>query len=195
MNTLLTNLVAWIESSKYVLIFLGTIIEGPIVMLSSGFLYRLGSFAFIPMYAALVLGDFVADLLWYCLGRFGGRKTVFKYSRFIKISPEKLDKVETLFKKHQIKILIISKLTMGLGFAQLILIVAGLFKVDFRKYAVLNLIGGFIWTAIVISLGYFLGNAFYTVSKPMRVGFVIVMIVLFVVGLRYLNKYLENRNV
>lgn len=194
MNTLLTNLIAWIESSKYVLIFLGTIIEGPIVMLSSGFLYRLGGFALIPMYAVLVLGDFIADILWYCLGRFGGRKTVFKYSRFIKISPEKLDKVETLFKKHQVKILIISKLTMGLGFAQLILIVAGLFKIDFKKYIAINLIGGFIWTAVVITLGYFLGNAYYTVSEPMRVGFVIVMIAVFAVGLRYLNKYLEERN-
>ena len=102
MEVFLQNTIAWIESSKYILLFLCTIIEGPIIMITSGFLYGLDQFNLIPMYTALVFGDFISDIGWYCIGRFGTRNTIFKYGRFFGITSNALEKIENLFKKHHL---------------------------------------------------------------------------------------------
>lgn len=186
------NIVAWLESSKYILLFIGTIFEGPIVMMASGFLYKLGTFSFFPMYLALVFGDFVADILWYCLGRYGTRNAIYKYGHFVGVTPETIEKVENKFIKFHQKILIISKLTMGLGFAAVILVVAGMFKVPFKNYVILNLIGGFIWTALLITVGFFMGNIFLLIPEKLKIAFALTIIIAFILGLRYANKYLKK---
>lgn len=192
MEAFFHNIIIWLESSKYVLLFLGTLFEGPVVMMASGFLYKLGQFNLLPMYLVLVFGDFVADIGWYCVGRFGTRKAIFKYGHFMGINPEVIEKVEDRFKKYHQKILIISKLTMGLGFAFIVLIVAGIFKVPFKNYVVLNLIGGFIWTALIVSIGYFLGNIFLIIPESIKITFIVFVVIAFILGLRYANQYLKK---
>ena len=195
MEGILHNIVAWVDASKYVLLFCGTIAEGPVVMMASGFLYRLGQFNLVEMYLALMLGDFIADLGWYCLGRFGARSTIFKYGHYFGVTPEVLEKVEGRFLEYHQKILIISKLTMGLGFALVILIVAGMFKVPFKNYVTLNLVGGFIWTAILITAGYFLGNVYIAIPESMKIVFVLTVLLIAVLGFRSANSWLRKQEI
>lgn len=195
MEATLHNLALWLESSKYILLIVGTIIEGPVVMMASGFLYGLGQFTLFPMYLALVFGDFIADIGWYLLGRYGTRNAIYKYGHFIGVTPATIERVENQFIKYHQKILIISKLTMGLGFAAVILVVAGMFKVPFKNYVILNLIGGFIWTALLVTVGYFLGNIFMVIPLEMKIIFGLVVLIAIVFGLRYANKYLKKKNI
>ncbi|MFA6269896.1 MAG: DedA family protein [Candidatus Paceibacterota bacterium] len=192
MEALIQNIVWWIDSSKYFLLFLGCIFEGPIVMLTSGFLYHLGQFNFWQMYFALVLGDFTADIIWYCIGRYGTRDITFKYGKFFGLTPETLAKVEGWFTKYHQKILIISKLTTGFGFAVAVLVTAGMFKVPFKKYLILTLFGGFIWTAMLITIGYFFGNIFILIPGSMKIIFLVIIFLIFVFGIKFLNNRLKN---
>lgn len=193
MEATMHNILIWLDSSKYVLLFLSMLVEGPVVMVTSGFLYSLGVFSFFPMYLVLVFGDFVADIVWYAFGRFGTQKVILKYGHYIGITQSRLEKVENYFVKYHQKILIISKLTMGLGFAIVVLIVAGMSKVPFKKYVTIVLIGGFIWTAMLIGVGYFLGNIFTLISGPMQIGFLIAIFLLIIFGLKYMNSYLKKQ--
>ena len=193
MNIFLHNLTLWIESSKYILLFFGAIVEGPVLMLASGFLYHLGQFSFVPMYLALVAGDFTADIGWYCLGRFATQRFIFKYSHIFSVTEETLKKIERLFGKYHQKILIISKLTMGFGFAHIILMVAGIFKVPFKNYVILNGLGGFIWTGFLVTVGYFVGNIYASVPESMKIAFIAIAILIFIFGLKYLNNYLQKQ--
>lgn len=193
MDNFFQNIILWVESSKYVLLFIGAIFEGPVVMMVSGFLYKLGQFDFLPMYIVLVSGDFTADVGWYCLGRFGPRSFILKYGHFIGITPFVLDKVENLFRQYHQKILIISKLTMGLGFSIVVLVVAGLSKIPFKNYATLNFLGGFVWTALLVTIGYFFGNIYEIISGPVKVLFIIFIFIAFVLGITYLNHYLKKK--
>jgi membrane-associated protein len=192
MLELLQTAIFWIESSKYVLLFIGCIFEGPVVMIAAGFLFGLGQFNLLPMYMSLVLGDFTADIFWYCLGRFGTRSTIFKYGHIINLTPVILEKVEGRFLRYHEKILIISKITMGLGFAVVVLIVAGIFKVPFKNYVILNLIGGFIWTALLVMVGYFFGNIYLAIPSSAKIIFILSMFIIIVVGLRQANNYLKT---
>lgn len=192
MDVFIQNIIFWIDSSKYVLLFLGCIAEGPVMMLSAGFLYHLGQFDFWPMYFTLVLGDFTADIIWYSLGRYGTRATIFRYGHFFGLDQTSLEKVEGWFRKYHQKIIIISKLTTGFGFAVVILMVAGMFKVPFKHYVVLTLTGGFVWTAMLLTVGYFFGNIFLLIPGPLKIIFLCIMLVLFVFGIKILNNYLKN---
>lgn len=195
MDTILHNFLIWLDSSKYFLLFIGTLFEGPVVMMTSGFFFGLGKFSFLPMYLILVFGDFVADVGWYSIGRFGTRSIITKYGHFIGITPEILEKIENGFLKYHQRILIISKLTMGFGFAVVVLMVAGIFKVPFKNYVILNLLGGFIWTIFLISIGYFIGNIFLIIPKQIQLIFVFIIFILLIICLKYINKYIKTKNI
>lgn len=186
-------LIDWFGQSKYILMFFGTIIEGPVVMLAAGFLYHLGQLSLVPMYLVLLAGDITGDIIWYSVGRYGARTIVRKYGKFFNITPEVIERIEGRFKKYQTHILIISKLTMGFGFALATLVVAGMLKVSFRKYIAINLIGGVIWTAFMIWMGYLFGNVYTLLDQQFKVGFVIIVTVAVIIGLRSLNRYFINR--
>jgi membrane protein DedA with SNARE-associated domain len=192
MNAFIQNVSFWIDSSKYVLLFLGCIVEGPVVMMTSGFLYHLGQFDFVPMYFALVAGDFTADICWYSLGRYGTQNTILRYGHLFGLTQMTLEKVEDWFRRYHQKILIISKLTTGFGFAVAVLIVAGMSKVPFKNYVALTLVGGFIWTAMLITIGYFFGNIFILISGPMKIIFLCVVFIAIVFGIRFLRDRIKN---
>ena len=190
MTSIVENAYIWIESSKYVLLFLGCIFEAPVVMVASGFLYKLGGFEFLPMYITLVSGDFVADIGWYFVGRFGGRPLISKWGHWFGITNESILKIQGRFQRYHEKVLIISKLTMGFGFALVTLVVAGMLRVPFKNYFILNLIGGFIWTAFLIGVGYFFGNVYASITGPEKIVFACVSFIGIVVVLKLANKYL-----
>ena len=177
---------------KYLAAFLLAIVEGPMVMVAGGMLYRLAFFSFWPIYLLLMFGDFVADLLWYWVGFFGGRHFVERFGKYFSLTPELLEKIEGFFHKHQEKILFISKITMGFGFAVATLFTAGLVRIPFKKYALFNFLGGFIWTGILFSLGYFFGNLYVLLNKGFRVVFIIGLVALMAGALYGAGRYFKT---
>ncbi len=164
-------------------------------MLTSGFLYRLGQFELLPLYLTLMAGDFVADVGWYAIGRFGGWPLVRKFGKFFNITPEIIEKIEKRFKTYQNWILFISKITMGFGFALATLIVAGILRVDFKKYALFNLLGGFVWTATLLTVGYFFANAYTYVPGSLKLLFIGIIILFVSLSLWAINRYLVKTEV
>jgi membrane protein DedA with SNARE-associated domain len=189
------QLLDFLSFSRYAVVFVLCIVEGPVVMLTSGFLYRLGQFNLLPLYFSLVGGDFVADIAWYAVGRFGGLPLVKRFGHFFNITPEIIFKIEKRFKTYQNKILFISKITMGFGFALATLFVAGLLKVDFKKYALLNFLGGFVWTGLLLTFGYFFGNVYDSIPSSLKIVYVIVAVIVVVSGLWGINRYLVQKEI
>ena len=188
----LQPIINFLGFSRYAIVFILCIVEGPVVMMSSGFLYRLGQFNIIPLYLSLMAGDFAADIIWYIVGRFGAKPLINRFGNFFNITPEIIAKIEKRFRTFQDKILFISKITMGFGFALATLIVAGMLKVPFKRYAVLNLIGGFIWTAFLLLIGYFFGNVYALIPESLKAVFVVCSLGLVAFGLWLLNRYLTK---
>ena len=84
---------------------------------------------------------------------------------------------------------------MGLGFAFIVLIVAGISKVPFKNYVILNLIGGFIWTGILVCAGFFFGNIYNLISGPIKYVFVSVLLIIFIYIIRYINRYFKSKEI
>ncbi len=188
----LPGLIVFLEATKYPLFFLGAYIEGTVVMLTGGVLLRLGELQFLPLYTALILGDVLSDIMWYWVGYLGARRFVMRWGYLVNATPEIVAKLERRFHKYHLQILVISKLTMGFGLAVPILTTAGMLRVSFTRYCVINIVGSFVWVAFVIFVGYTFGNVLALIPEQFQIGSFFALIIAFFLGLRYLNGKLEN---
>jgi len=173
--------VSFVATYRYPFAFFSVVVEGPIAMVGSGMLYRLGQFDFLPLYIALVSGDLVADMFWYSVGRYAAEPFIRRFGRFFGVTKDVFEKMEEVFRKHDTKILFISKLTMGFGFALATLVAAGAVRVPFKKYFILNLFGGFIWTGFLIFVGFFFGQLYSQIADSFKVAFLGVVALIAVV--------------
>ncbi|MEO8638208.1 MAG: DedA family protein [Candidatus Taylorbacteria bacterium] len=152
---------------KYLLIFVVAIFEGPILMAFCGAMIKLGYLALWPAFVALMVGDLIADTGWYYAGYHGGMRFVDRFGKYIGINREKIKMVSHFFHKYHNSILFFSKVTSGFGFAIITLVTAGLVKIPFRKYLFLNGLGQFVWTGLLIALGYLFEHLYVTIEDTL----------------------------
>ncbi|HUO50453.1 MAG TPA: DedA family protein [Candidatus Paceibacterota bacterium] len=191
---IIAQFVAFLEAAKYPLFFAGSYLEGTVVMLTGGVLLRLGEVSFLPLYVSLMAGDILSDIMWYWVGYLGARPFMMRWGYLVNATPGVIAKLEDRFHKYHLHILVISKLTMGFGLAVPILTTAGMLRVSFMRYLIINVVGSFVWVAAVIFVGYTFGNILAAIPEDFQIGFFFAMIAVFFFGLRYLNSRLEHVN-
>ncbi len=177
----------------YGLIIILACAEGPILSMIGGALIRLGYFFFWPLYIALMLGDLIGDIVWYFLGRHFGHRFIARFGDRFGITEEKVAKVEKTFHKHKYSILFLNKLTTGFGFAIVTLFTAGMVKIPLRGYILTNISGQFIWTGLLITVGYFFGHTYEIIDNVMGKIFMIAIFILFILALYQYGKYLRTK--
>ena len=165
---------------------------GAPVGLVAGFLLRLDVLDVIPTCLALAVGELGADVMWYWLGFRYGETFVARFGRHFGITPSSIVYAKELYSRHHDIIIFTSKLTAGLGFATLILFTAGLSRVPFRRYMALNVAGQFLWTAGLLSVGYFLGHIIVDVSNVFEKMALIALLLVLVVSIFGFGKYLRS---
>jgi membrane protein DedA with SNARE-associated domain len=178
---------------KYLLIFILAIVEGPIIMVVSGFLVKVGYFEFLPAYVSLLLGDWVGDFFWYGLGYFSGKKIFMKHGKYLGLTEERIDRVEELFRRHQNKVMFISKITMGFGLALVTLISCGIMKISLKKFAIFNLIGEFVLAGILIGIGYALANGYVYVNHGFKILYIFAWFVIVFAALYGFSRFIRNK--
>lgn len=181
------------EYLVYLIIIVLACAEGPILSMIFGVLIKLGYFSFVPVYAALMIGDLLGDTVWYYVGRKWGHGFISRFGKYVSVTEEKVGIIDRIFHSHKYKILFISKISNGFGFALVTLMTAGIVKIPFAKYLTVNLIGQFIWSGILIGVGYFFSNLYMQVDSVLsKIGIVAFFIILIAAFLGYKN-YLKNR--
>jgi membrane protein DedA with SNARE-associated domain len=99
-------------------------------------------------FAAAVTGD----SLGYLIGRAGGRRLVLRYGRFVRLTSQRLDKVETFMARHGPKVVAIARFVEGLR--QLNGVVAGATGMPWRRFVLFNAIGAAAWVGVWVTAGY-----------------------------------------
>lgn len=184
----------WLLNYRYSILIPLTIVEGPLLMVLCGVLLKLGYYSFIPLFLTLAIGDLLADVMWYAVGRFGGLKFVRKYGQRFGITVEMVERAESRFRRHEGKLLFLSKITMGLGFAVAIIVAAGLLRVNFRKFLSINAVGQVFWTIILLGAGYFFGHYYENLDRGFRYASLASFLVLVYIGITLFKSYLQKKN-
>ena len=173
-------------------------IEGPFVMMISGLLVKTGQLDFVPTYILLMTGDLTGDMGWYGVGYLWGMPFVRKFGKFFNVTEENVEKVRSIFHRYNATIIFLSKITMGLGFALANLITAGLSKIPFKRFVFWNALGGLLWTAGLMAIGFSLGNFYLKLNGIFGLmstfaSFVIVFIILMNMA-KYVRNKVMNKN-
>ncbi len=167
--------------------------EGPILSMVFGVLLKLGYVKFIPIYAALMVGDLIGDVVWYYIGYYFGHRFIRRFGKYFSITEAGVDKVRRVFHKYHHRILFISKISNGFGFALVTLMTAGMVRIPFLKYLSINLIGQFIWTGILLGVGYFFGHAYTTVNGVFGKLSIVALFIVIIFALFGYKKYLAKK--
>jgi membrane-associated protein len=152
------TLIGWIGQYRYVILLPIAIVEGPIITIICGFLCAQGQLSWWIVYLIVMLGDLIGDVLWYYLGYRFGYDFVKKWGGRFGLTEKKITEVKEKFHEHKNSILFLSKITNGLGLALVVLFTAGLSKIPFKRYMLINVSGQLIWSGILLVTGYEFGN-------------------------------------
>lgn len=163
MNLVLSQITSWLFQYKYFALFPLAVFEGPIITIITGFFSSLGYINFFGAYFVIVAGDLVGDVLHYAFGRYGGRKFIDKWGRFIGVGEREVGSLEKQYEKRGQKLLFIGKMTHGVGGA--FLIAAGVIKMPFDKYIFSNFLATLIKSMILLIVGYYFGQAFTAINS------------------------------
>ena len=131
---------------------IGTIFPGSIMVMGVGFL---AAYSILNIWACLIfvlIGGLAGDSLTYFFGMHG--TNWFKNeSKLLKFTY--LKKGQKFFDKHGDKSIVLGRF-MGVIKA-VVPFIAGLVRMDFKKFLYLNIVSGLIWSVLYLGLGFFLG--------------------------------------
>jgi membrane protein DedA with SNARE-associated domain len=108
-------------------------------------------------FVAAVLGDNIG----YGIGRWGGRRLVDRWGKYVFLTPERLDKAEEFFDRQGAKIITIARFIEGLRQANGI--IAGITKMHWLRFLAYNALGAALWVGTWVSIGYFAGQHINTI--------------------------------
>ncbi len=140
-------------------LLIGFFLPGDSLLFTTGILIYSG-FLPINIHVAVAL-VFIAAVLGDTVGYWFGRKTgphIFKKPDARIFKQSHVQKAQAFYEKHGGKTIIIARfIPIVRTFAP---IVAGVGKMEYKKFLSYNIIGGFLWAAGVAYAGYFLGSVF-----------------------------------
>lgn len=175
--------------------FLGLFIPGEIFLLAAGFYASLGDFNIFIVGSIAFVGAVCGDNLAYWFGRKGGRPLFLKYGRFFRITPVKMQWAENFYARHGVKTVVIGRWTQYLRI--FVAPLAGMYRMNYFKFLVYDLLSSMLWAAANSALGYFLGKNYRlleTVIKTIGWGaFVAILVVIITVVVVIRVRILRGR--
>ncbi len=186
-----------LEHYKYLLIFPITVVEGPIIIIISGFLVYLGFLNAISAYIILSIADIIGDSLYYAIGLYWRRWAwIKKYARLLGYNENSEAFLESHFRKHKGKTFLLAKISHGIGGA--IQIAAGIARVNYWQFLFYSIIGTLPKTLILMLIGFYLGSSYIKIDgifnyiAMVTVGISVLLIFFYVILQKYLKKFFNT---
>jgi membrane protein DedA with SNARE-associated domain len=189
MNQLLLQL---IEHLKYLGVFIGAFVEGPATALAAGFLVKSQFISFTPALIAHFMGDFLADMSYFSVGRMGNKKILSWIENLFHFSDKEVYSVKRHLNKNHLKIIFTGKLTHFLGLPAIIGI--GLSDYPWKHFFFFNLVATIIKSIFLVSLGYSVGALWEKQESIISRAGIVIMLIALIVLVYYLVRRKKNEN-
>lgn len=130
-------------------------LPGDSLLFAAGAFAALGSFNIVIVLVILWIAAFLGDTANYWIGHFFGQK-IIDNPKIPFINQKHIDETQEFYKKHGGKTIFLARFVpIVRTFAPF---VAGVGKMDYKKFIEYNISGGFVWVFGFTLLGYFFGN-------------------------------------
>jgi membrane protein DedA with SNARE-associated domain/membrane-associated phospholipid phosphatase len=171
-------------------VFFGVIFPGEIAVILGGVLAFQHRVGLSQVLAAAVIGAVAGDTVGYLVGRRWGRRMLHgSLRRFIKA--HHLDQAEAFLARHGGKAVFFGRWTAALR--ALIPGLAGMSGVHYRTFAIWNVLGGGLWAATFVLVGFVAGEGWRKVEAiAKRASLVLLLIVVLVAAILWAGRWVAQ---
>lgn len=138
-------------------------IPSEVVLPLAGFVVGRGDLNFYGALAAATAGSTAGALILYAMGRWGGRRLVLRYGRWLRVDRPQLDRAESWFKRWGDPLVLVARVVPVAR--SIVSIPAGTAKMPLPRFTLLTVIGSAVWNAVLIGAGVILGANWSTVQN------------------------------
>lgn len=170
----LLSTLPFIQSHGYFIMFLAMLVEGPITTYIASFAASLNLFNIYLIFILAIFGNFLTDIMYYYIGRFGiGSGFRKKYSKYFHN-----EKLNSHLKRNMGKTILIIKLLPPLPVPGLIL--TGALNLHLKKFLFYSFFINILMALFFTLFGFYSGILFNTLLRYFKiVGLIMVVLGLF----------------
>jgi membrane-associated protein len=172
-------LIVFIETGLVVM----PLLPGDSLLFVSGTFAANGIMDITTLTAVFIIAAILGDTANYCIGSYFGKR--LQKSKWVK--KEYMEKTHAFFEKHGPKTIILARFAPIIRtFAPFI---AGIGKMQYRKFLLYNIVGAVAWVALFLYAGYFFGKVQFVEENLTAITYGIIVVSL----LPALFEYLKHR--
>jgi membrane protein DedA with SNARE-associated domain len=153
---------------RHLVIFIGTFIEGEVVLIAGGFLVAEGQLGFFTLVSTATVAAVLGDHLFYWIGRSHrvGSRHPWATRLLAFIGEHRLFKGEEFVRRHGGKSVFVVRFFYGLRFAGAM--TAGLLGMNLGRFFFFNFAGCFVWALIFAGFGTFFSRSLAGLARGWR---------------------------
>lgn len=157
----------------------GVVVPGETLVIIGGFYARVGDLWLPLLMVVVVVGAIAGDNVGFWIGRRFGRGFLERHGRKVLVTPERLETAERYYEEHGGKTVFLGRfipVVRSVGF-----IIAGVARMEWRRFIVYDVAGAAIWGVGHTLLGYALGASYERWQKyltPIGLGLLVVLLAL-----------------
>lgn len=165
-------------------------LPGDSLLFAAGSLAALGSLNVMVIFITLAIAAVGGDTANYWIGHFIGPK-IFRKKNGLLFSRDHLKKTNIFYKKYGTKTIIFSRfMPIIRTFAPF---VAGIGKMEYKKFISYNFIGGIAWVALFVFGGYFFGTIPFVKKNFSLVILAIILLSILPAIVEYIHHHRNKR--
>lgn len=169
-HTIFQTLSDFFSRYGYGVVFLGVMLEnagipipGETVLLFAGFLAYHGQIDLFTSILVGIAGATLGDSMGFLIGHYGGRPFIERFIRRVPVIAKSFDHSQTLFLKYGQWAVFTGRFITGLRMFAGIL--AGLFRMPYRRFLFFNFTGATAWAITITYVGFLFGNSWQLVQQ------------------------------
>ena len=146
-------------ASELVMVYAGALASGAFAsqqVVLFGHEIESGLGAYVTMSLSGTLGYLVGAIVGWAIGLYGGRPLVDTRGRLLHLGPERFDRAERWFDRHDRWAVLLGRVTPVVR--SFVSIPAGIFEMPLAPYTLFTLIGSALWAFAFAAIGYAVGS-------------------------------------
>lgn len=179
---------------SYLILFILIFVEGPAVTLIAGAMAASGLLEWPIVLIVAILGNFLADVLWYVLGYAGAHHRFLYRFQWMRRRRPMIRRLQDSMKDHGVRLYLMTKLSLGMMTIP-VLIAAGLARVRWLSLAVVSLFVEPVWNGLLVFAGYRLGGYIGQMERGLRyfslIGAVVMLLIFIAVYRRIFQRVIQ----
>ncbi|MDX6445128.1 MAG: hypothetical protein QOH71_2202 [Blastocatellia bacterium] len=159
----------------------GVPVPGETILLIAGYFASTGKFNIALVMLIAASGAVIGDNIGFAIGHHFGRNVLLRIGRFFFLTPKRFEHMESYFKRHGNKTILVARFITGLRvFAALL---AGASKMPWRLFFIYNVAGAILWSVVITTLGYLFGQSLPLLIKWVGRSGTIMLVAAIVIGI------------